>query len=259
MNTVRSTRNNVGDGLRALWRDITRGRRLSRGATWGIMILGALLAFEVFNYSTTQFALRDMLGDLTFAGFRWATILAVAFCGIDFAGIARIFTPQQGRDEPAEVWYLFGAWLLAAGFNATLTWWGVSVAIVNHTSAAGNAVISNHTLITIVPIFVAVMVWLIRVLIIGTFSVAGDNLFSTGDERYKNQRPYPSQTMRPAINQAAPLRPASSLVRPVAQPYRPAAPKPLSSAPYEAAEPTYHNLSFDASASPDASNEHRMQ
>ena len=168
-------------------------KRINRGAAFGLIIVTALLAFEIFNYSTTQFALADVLGDLKFAGLRWATILAIAFCGIDFAGIARIFTPQQGRDEPAEVWYLFGAWLLAAGFNATLTWWGVSVAIAGHTSAGAGAVISNSTLIKVVPIFVAVMVWLIRVLIIGTFSIAGDNLFSTADARgYQTQRSYPA-------------------------------------------------------------------
>jgi hypothetical protein len=256
MNSVRSSRNNVGDGLRALWGDITRGHRLSRGATWGMIIIFALLAFEVFNYSTTQFALQDVLGDLTFAGFRWATILAIAFCGIDFAGIARIFTPQQGRDEPAEIWYLFGAWLLAAAFNATLTWWGVSVAIVNHTSAAGNAVISNATLIKVVPIFVAVMVWLIRVLIIGTFSVSGDNLFSTADTRSYQPRSYPQQnTPRPIMSQASTLRTASSLPRPGAyptstgQPFHPI-PKPSpQSSSFSPAEPTYHNLSFDASSS----------
>lgn len=161
MNTVRST-GNVGDGLKGLLRNIRSGRTISRGAAWGMIIIAALLAFEVFNYSTTQFALRDVLGDLTFAGLRWATILAIAFCGIDFAGIARIFTPQQGRDEPAEVWYLFGAWLLAAAFNAALTWWGVSVAIVNHSSAAAGSVVSGHTLTKLVPIFVAAMVLLIR-------------------------------------------------------------------------------------------------
>jgi hypothetical protein len=256
MNSVRSTRN-VGDGLRALWRDVTRGRRLSRGATFGMIIIGALLAFEIFNYSTTQFALLDVLGNLTFAGFRWATILAIAFCGIDFAGIARIFTPQQGRDEPAEVWYLFGAWLLAAAFNATLTWWGVSVAIVNHTSAAAGAVISNSTLIKVVPIFVAVMVWLIRVLIIGTFSVSGDNLFSTADTRSYQQRSYPQPQQnapRPIMSQASTLRSASSLPRPGAYPasagqaYHPA-PKPIPQTPsFSPAEPTYHNISFDASS-----------
>jgi len=258
MNTVRSTRN-IGDGLAMLWRDLTRGRSLSRGATWGMMILGALLAFEIFNFSTTQFALRDMLGDLAFAGLRWATILAIAFCGIDFAGIARIFTPQQGRDEPAEVWYLFGAWLLAAGFNATLTWWGVSVAIVNHSSAAGGAVISNATLVKAVPIFVAVMVWLIRILIIGTFSLAGDNLFATAERRaYSSGRSY--QPQRPVPSPAAALRPASSLPRPASQSYRPA-PKPQqpASTGYNRPEPTYHNMSFDSAPSPYDTGEQRKQ
>src|SRR5215204_4755409 len=174
-----------GGGLAALF----RGRRFNRGAAWGMMIIGALLAFEVFNFSTTQFALRDVLGDLMFAGMRWASILAIAFCGIDFAGIARIFTPEQGADEPKEVYYLFGAWFLAAAFNASLTWWGVSVAIVNHASMSGGAVISNETMTKIVPIFVSAMVLLIRVLIIGTFSLAGDRLFTTDHQRNSYNSP----------------------------------------------------------------------
>ncbi len=259
MNTVRST-GNVGDGLKTLLRGIRGGRGINRGAAWGLMIVGALLAFEVFNYSTTQFALRDVLGDLAFAGFRWATILAIAFCGIDFAGIARIFTPQQGRDEPAEVWYLFGAWLLAAAFNATLTWWGVSVAIVNHSSAAAGAVVSSHTLTKLVPIFVAVMVLLIRVLIIGTFSMAGDNLFSMGEARQTNQRPYQSQSQapRPSMNQMPGLRTASSLPRP--QSYNRPPMKPTPPAPqYEKPEPTYHNIAFDAASNEDRGSDRRMQ
>src|SRR5512143_4234199 len=167
-----------------------RGVISRRGLVFGTILIVALLAFEIFNYSTTQFALADMLGDLKSAGLRWSVVLAIAFCGIDFAGIARLFTPQLGRDEPTEVWYLFGAWLLAAAFNAALTWWGVSVAIVNHSSAAAGAVVSNETLTKIVPIFVAVMVLLIRVLIIGAFSMAGDTLFSMADRQVPMQRPY---------------------------------------------------------------------
>jgi len=239
-------RRNSGDGLAALFRDITRGRRLNRGATWGVMIIGALLAFEIFNFSTTQFALLDVLGDLTFGGMRWASILAIAFCGIDFAGIARIFTPEQGRDEPAEVWYLFGAWLLAATMNASLTWWGVSVAIVNHTSASGNVVLSATTMTKVVPIFVAAMVLLIRVLLIGTFSIAGDRLFTTDDRRAYNNAPRPvqqQQTYRP-ISQAT-LRPASSINRPVPQNNFSPAPKPAQQQTFTRPEPTYHNLSFN--------------
>jgi hypothetical protein len=158
-----------------------------RGMMFGFLIVGALLAFELFNYSTTDYALNDFLGGLTFLGIRWATILAIAFCGIDFAGIARLFTPEQGQNNgPKEVWYLFAAWLLAASMNAMLTWWGVALAIVNHQSLGGS-VIPRETLVDVVPIFVAVMVWVIRVLIIGTFSVAGNRLFSQAETPYHVQ------------------------------------------------------------------------
>ena len=158
--------------------------QVKRGVVYGLLIVSALVAFEIFNYSTTDFALIDLLGDLRFWGVRWATILAIAFCGIDFAGVARLFTPEGRPGDQPEVWYLFGAWLIAATMNALLTWWGVSIAIVNH-ETLGNAVISRQTLLKVVPIFVAVMVWLLRVLIIGLFSVAGDKYF--GKEQFKVQ------------------------------------------------------------------------
>ncbi len=185
--------------------------RLERSTVFGILIVAALLSFEIFNYSTTDFALHDLLGDLRFAGLRWATILAIAFCGIDFAGIARLFTPETGSDEPKEVWYLFGAWLLAATMNALLTWWGVSIAILEHQSL-GNAVISRETLLKAVPVFVALMVWLIRVLIIGTFSVAGEHLFfSDAPAARSTARPRPAAARparRPAAAQPTAARPA---------------------------------------------------
>ena len=206
------------------------GRTLERGAAWGMMIIAALLAFEIFNFSSTEFALEDALGDLRFMGIRWATILAIAFCGIDFAGVARLFTPEQGDDEPAEVWYLFGAWLLAAVMNAMLTWWGVSIAIVQN-GHVGSAVVSSTTMIKVIPVFVAVMVWLIRVLIIGTFSVAGERLFSQDTRKnvYSNSRITTHNTHRQPANRTALTR-------------RPA-PKTVRSQPTFSAEPTYHNLS----------------
>jgi len=202
-------------------------KNLPRGTLFGGILVGALLAFEIFNYSTTDFALTDLLGsDLKFAGIRWATILSFAFCGIDFAGIARLFTPEQGRDEPAEVWYLFGAWLLAAAMNACLTWWGISVAVMDHT-ALGSTLVSRATLTKAVPVFVAVMVWLIRVLIIGTFSMAGERLFSM-DTR-PARRPY-SQA-----SSYASTRPSVATPRPTPRP------APAMSAS-QRGEPTYHPL-----------------
>jgi hypothetical protein len=244
-------RRTSGDGLSALFRNMIRGRRFNRGAAWGMMIIGALLAFEISNFNATRFALLDIIGELSFGGVRWATILAIAFCGIDFAGIARIFTPEQGSDEPIEVWYLFGAWLLAAAMNAVLTWWGVSVAIVNHTSASGNAVVNAGTMAKVVPIFVAAMILLIRILLIGTFSTAGDRLFTTGDRRAYNNTPRPAQqqTYRP-VSQPI-LRPASSINRPVQTNTYSSAPKPAQQKSFSRPEPTYHNLSFNGQADSD--------
>src|SRR3990172_9102783 len=137
--------------------------RVQRNLVWGLLIAGALAAFEAFNFSTTEFSLRDLLGDLRFGGLAWATILALAFCAIDFAGIAHMFS--NGTDLRAkqglEVWYLFAAWLLAATMNAILPWWGVSVAVLNHGSL-GNAILGREALLQVVPAFVAVLVWVIR-------------------------------------------------------------------------------------------------
>ncbi len=215
-------------------------RRLNRGLAFGVLIVVALLAFEMFNYSTTDFALADLLGNLQFIGIKWSTILAIAFCGIDFAGIARLFTPEQGADEPAEIWYLFGAWLLAASMNAILTWWGVSIAILNH-QTLGNAVISRDILLKVVPIFVAIMVWLIRILIIGTFSVAGDRMFSQGDRRGRS-----------SFNRTNPVRPAQPALRTLPQAtgaptFRPATkPSPNAQPGYARPEPTYHPIGMSS-------------
>lgn len=191
---------------------VIRSVRPSRGLFFGLLILGALLAFEIFNYSTTDFALTDLLGNLTFVDVRWATILAIAFCAIDFAGIARLFTPERGVGEPKEVWYLFGAWLLAATMNAMLTWWGVVIAILSHASL-GDSIISPDTMIKVVPVFVAIMVWVIRVLIIGSFSVAGNRLFSQSEpvprvhQATQSGHPHPLVTPNIVPAQATTLRP----------------------------------------------------
>lgn len=151
--------------------------RRNRGIVFAFIFIAALVAFELFNYATTQFSLRDLLGNLTIFGLSWATILATAFCAIDFAGIARLLTPEeQPEGTTFGAWGLFAAWLVAATLNAMLTWWAVSIAILAHPTL-GNAIIGREQLLESVPVFVAVLVWLSRVLLIGTFSIAGERLF----------------------------------------------------------------------------------
>lgn len=235
-----------------------------------IMIFGALIAFEIFNYSTTDHALSDLLGSLTFAGMQWSTLLAIAFCGIDFAGIARLFTPEQGVDEPKEVWYLFGAWLLAATMNAILTWWGVSMAVVNHTSQS-SAIVDSNTLVNVVPVFVAIMVWVIRILIIGTLSLAIDRLLHPGIPQrtaIENAMTASSTTrVRPQVQSSQPMSIPSSLNSAAMSPRMPVArsASPASRAGRNAVDenefgaenlnrarpdPTYHSLSMNSRATP---------
>jgi len=223
-----------------------QGTAHKRGLIFGVIILCALLAFEVFNFSSTLFALSDILGNLAFGPLRWATILAFAFCAIDFAGIARIFTPEQGRNEPAEVWYLFAAWFLAAAFNATLTWWGVSVAILQQ-NAAGGVLLGATTMVKVVPIFVAAMVLLIRVLLINTFSIAGDRIFSFAENRSPRYQSQPSY--RP--NTESLRTPSESFPRPAPKPTPAAASRPLYN------EPTYHPVGMSAQERGDNSNVRR--
>jgi len=218
---------------------------LKRGLVFGGIIFSALIAFEIFNFSSTAFAFHDVLGDLAFGPFKWATILAFAFCGIDFAGIARVFTPEQGRDEPAEVWYLLGAWFLAAAFNASLTWWGVSVAIMKH-NAEGGVLLGQTTMIKVVPIIVAVMVLAIRVLLINTFSVAGDRIFSMAEDRqtqYQNRSSYQS-------NNNNYRNPSQSYPRPAPKPAPVSSNRPIYN------EPSYHPIGMSAQGQNNSNNKY---
>ncbi len=221
---------------------------LRRGMVFGSIIVTALLAFEIFNYSTTQYALADLLGNLRFAGVPWSTILAIAFCGIDFAGIARLFTPELGGREQNEAWYLFGAWMLAATMNAILTWWGVSIALVNHQTQS-SAVMSPTLLLKVVPVFVALMVWLIRILIIGTFSLSGERLFTQGDQPHTQQGVQAERRLsnRPLSGQsAAPFDPASRMPSRTSSYPAPSFSAPKPEPTYSRPEPTYQSLGVSA-------------
>lgn len=209
------------------------GTILQRRNFWlGAILLTALLGFEAFNYSTTFTALNDLLGEMRFAGLRWATILALAFSAIDFAGIARLFSDDQDESGGKETWFLFIAWLLAATMNAILTWWGVSLALVNHSMASTN-MIDPNVLMRAVPIFVAIMVWVTRILLISTITVSGTR-FMTGEvpqALFSERGIVPVQTAgaprpRPAQSSPAPLPVSTRTMRQNASAQRSIPPEP---------------------------------
>ena len=187
----------------------TIGLNFPRTAVIGLFLVIALIAFEIFNFDTTRFALQNLLGDVNFWGWRWATILAIAFCAIDFAGLARLFTPEQGQDEPKAVWYLMGAWLLGATMNALMTWWAVSLTLLSHNF--GNEVMSRAQLLQVVPIFVAALVWLTRILFIGALSVAGEHIFTLDDKRQPRRQAFAARSQ--SVPTPQPAMPGLKLVR----------------------------------------------
>jgi len=223
--------------------------RLRTGFVYALIIILAMAAFEAFNYGTTAYALKDLLGDLSFAGFSWSTLLAIAFCCIDFAGIASLISQPRQRDNK-DAWYLFGAWLLAGSANAALTWWGVAMAIANHPMGSSQ-VIDTTTLTTVVPIFVAVMVWVIRVLIISSLSTALERMTGNGRSPAGSaQRPVPqvraSYSANRPVMQPNASRASASMRSPISA-RRPVSPV----APQATVEPTYHPISngtFDSTS-----------
>ncbi|HFQ93769.1 MAG TPA: hypothetical protein ENK32_07150, partial [Anaerolineae bacterium] len=212
-------------------------------AAIGVILVVALVAFEIFNFDTTQFALESLLGEMRFMGIMWATILAIAFCSIDFAGLIRLFTPEQGSQEPKAVWYLTGAWLLGATLNAVMTWWAVNLTLLQHDF--GNEVLSREQLLLWVPIFVAVLVWLTRILFIGAFSVAGEQLFDIhGTSRQTRPVKAKKAPRNTAVTRAnAPKRkPAPVRAKPAPKPQ----PRTLSAQP----DVTYEDFNQDVTPMP---------
>lgn len=169
----------------------TKGRALIVAAILTI----ALVGFELFNFDTSRYALSDLLGGHRFFGMEWAVILAFAFCSIDFAGLVRMFTPEQTlRDEPREVWLLLGAWFLGATLNALMTWYAVALTLAPRQTGA--SLISQRDMLLYAPILVALLVWLTRILLIGSSSMAADRLLHSGGRSLGRPRRAPLRDRR---------------------------------------------------------------
>jgi hypothetical protein len=108
--------------------------------------------------------------------------------------------------------------------NAILTWWGISMAIVNH-SVQSASIIDPKIISSVVPVFVAIMVWVIRILIIGTLSLAMDRTLHMSERRgyrrpvYNNSQPMPGTSRQAPVSQPT-LAPRPTLNRstPVVEP-----------------------------------------
>lgn len=175
-----------------------------------ILIIGTL-AFEYFNYITTEFGMAALIG----AG-KVATVGAIAFCLTDIAGLVRVFTPETKlSNEPAEVVMLWVAWIVAAVTNAGLTWFAFLTLMTGR--QLGNAVISQVTILEVFPILFALMTLVARLGLIGSVASGLDALkIPTLDMKTLGLKPKTS--VKPV---ATTQRPVSG--RPASQPtFRPA-------------------------------------
>lgn len=83
------------------------------------LLLGGLALLIIFNFSTTYETLNQLFG-----GGMAILVFSISFSLVDFAGIARVLTPDEDiRDEPPFIWLLFGVWLIAALIDIITTWW----------------------------------------------------------------------------------------------------------------------------------------
>lgn len=132
--------------------------------TWafGFLLVLALVSFDIFNFTVTEYSLIDVLGNLKIFGILWATVLAFTFCTIDFVAIARLYPTDKSRTESVKKWFLHGAWFLASAMNSFLVWWGLFVKTQNLT----------------ISISLALLAWLIRVMLMSVFVVAGNKAFT---------------------------------------------------------------------------------
>jgi hypothetical protein len=119
-----------------------------------------------------------------------------------------------------------------------MTWWAISLTLLNH--PLGNEIMSREQLLHIVPIFVAVLVWLTRILFIGSLTVAGEHIFAAENAQLSPQpaianpakpKPAPKPTNnrggtsngngRLTNNPGARSAPAASFTAPTGQPVMP--------------------------------------
>jgi hypothetical protein len=179
---------------------------------FSLMILVGLLAFDVFNFATTKAALESFMGTGKVLGIVVAQALAVAFCAVDLGGLTSLFTEDKGFDEPWWVWMFGAGWLIASAINAALTWWAILLGMPS-APAINNPLFTAQQLYNVVPVVIAVTVWLIRLLLVGATIVAWDR--SDPAPKYKkstgfvpkpigNKPPFPAP-QRPPISKPAPM------------------------------------------------------
>ena len=99
---------------------------------------------------------------------------------------------------------LMGAWFVGAILNALMTWYAMALLIAPRN--VGATLVEQRDMLYFAPVLVAVFVWLTRLLLIGSSSIATDRLLHGGSVRSSRsararQRPTRSRRWtQPSVN-----------------------------------------------------------
>lgn len=131
-----------------------------------LLMGAALLALELTNAATTWYALDSLIGSVGVYRASFAILLTFGLTTLDAGGVYRLFHPATAgqTNRSFGLWAFMGAWLLCATTNAIATWYTISLAIVSN--AAGTAILSTQQLLTVAPVFLALGLWLMRLMLV---------------------------------------------------------------------------------------------
>jgi len=139
-----------------------------------LVIVGAIVCFELFNFGTNRDVLDGIFGNVFFLTLSAGTWLAAGACFIDFGGLSRIFTSETSmRQESIEIKAVTLGWLFASIFNAWLTFVWVSYRLEGGTANLPRNLADDTFAISVA---IAVFVFLIRLVLIFGGATVGDRV-----------------------------------------------------------------------------------
>lgn len=146
---------------------------IARARTYNHMVFWVLMLFEAFAISSDYEGLMRLWGHPL-----WSRLLAFSLAAIDFAGFAKLYSPELRAMKEA-FWTLAAAWVITLFGDTFLT--VMAVAPEMQASAAHNAlvqsgVISLHTYTVVLPIGFAIFTCVLQMLLVAklTFSIKGE-------------------------------------------------------------------------------------
>ena len=127
---------------------------ISRRFIKGIVLAISLFAFEVFNYDTTHMALVNWFAQANPAS---VNKIVWAFCLLDLMRLTQFFGIKHSA-------FIQKIWLFGVGVNALFTWYNARMTVWQYDF--GHVVLRRQQVVLYVPIFIALLVFLTRVLFV---------------------------------------------------------------------------------------------